>query len=100
EGNALVGECLFISLETVDIDVAFRGSRDMDDAAAALADQMGSGLVRRPLVVDLDADAAGKVGGTVEKDHRDLFLKEGFEVGEGVGVIGQGNEQAIHSTIE
>ncbi len=72
----------------------------MDDAAAALADEMGGSLIGGFLVIDLYTGAVGNIGGTVEEDDRDLLFNKGFEMRQGIRVIGQRYEEAVDPIIK
>src|SRR5580692_1622519 len=72
----------------------------MDDAAAAQADQVGGGVVGGFLVIDEDAGAVLVVGNAIEKDEGGLLFKKGLEVGQGGGIIGQGDKQTIHPAVK
>ena len=52
EFNMMISECLFITLQTIDIHISFGCGRNMDNFFAPLANQMGSGFITRFSVID------------------------------------------------
>ncbi len=72
-GDVVIRECFLVSFQPVDIDISFGWGGDMDDTAAAEADQVGGGFIGGLLVVDEDAGAILVFGHAVEKDERGLL---------------------------
>jgi hypothetical protein len=72
----------------------------MNDPAPSLADQMSSRLVGGFLIVDKDAGAVLVFGDTVEEDEGDLFFEERLEMGEGIRIVCEGDEQAVYPAVK